>query len=182
MSEFGILIVGKAGHGAIFSSVLLAEAAFLSRKHVAQTSKTGAGVRNGNVEAHVIISDEPIYFPYITEPDVLISLSNNPIDKHINSIRSDGLVLTDGCENKIVKNLGYVHFSLNCKAELMRENISEEQTNILMLAAAVTLCDIVNVNGLLEAAKTIDQFNQKEIIKSLLLGVELAQQCKSSCL
>lgn len=90
-----IRLSGAGGQGLITAGVILAEAAVLDGKFVVQTQSYGPEARLGSSKAEVIISDEPIAYPQVTVPDVLICLSEDSAGKYGSDVHDDTLVVLD---------------------------------------------------------------------------------------
>jgi len=62
---------------------------------VVQTQSYGAEARGSAAKSEVIISGEPIKFPLIRKCDIIIAMSQTALDKHLNNLRQDGILLVD---------------------------------------------------------------------------------------
>ena len=74
---------GEAGQGVILAGVLLAQAGMADDRQVAQSARYGAAVRGGEATADVVLSDEPIDYPHVEQPDILVVLSQPTYDKFV---------------------------------------------------------------------------------------------------
>lgn len=95
MSRVELRLVGSGGQGMILSSVILAEAAVLAGKHAAQSQAYGPEARGGACKAEVLISDEPIGFPKVTRPTLLLALTQAALDTYAAGLPEDCRVLMD---------------------------------------------------------------------------------------
>lgn len=95
MSRVELRLVGSGGQGMILSSVILAEAAVLAGKHAAQSQAYGPEARGGACKAEVLISDEPIGFPKVTRPTLLLALTQAALG-HLCRRPAGGLPGADG--------------------------------------------------------------------------------------
>ena len=67
---------GLGGQGIITAAVILGRAAALyADKHVVQTQSYGPEARGGASASAVIISDEPIHYPKVTDPETFVIMS-----------------------------------------------------------------------------------------------------------
>lgn len=71
-----VCFIGKGGQGVVFSAEILARAAFLEGKYVAQLQSYGAEVRGGSVMAYTVIDEKPIENPFVEEFDLIVLLSD----------------------------------------------------------------------------------------------------------
>ncbi len=66
---------GYGGQGIVLAGTLLGKAATIyDGKEAVFTQAYGPEARGGASRADIIIADEPIDYPYVTEPDVLVAL------------------------------------------------------------------------------------------------------------
>ncbi|RSN75272.1 MAG: hypothetical protein DSO07_01460 [Thermoproteota archaeon] len=71
-----VCFIGRGGQGIVFSAEVLARAAFLEGKYVAQLQSYGAEVRGGSVMAYAVIDEKPIDNPFIEDFDLIVLLSH----------------------------------------------------------------------------------------------------------
>lgn len=90
-----IRLAGSGGQGLILASIILAEAAVLAGKYVAQTQSYGPEARGGLCKAEVIISDKPIGFTKVTSPDFLLALTQQSLERYTCELPPGCLVMTD---------------------------------------------------------------------------------------
>jgi len=91
-----IAFAGEGGQGIILSGILLGEcAATREGKNATQTQEYGTFARGGFCKAEVVISEEPISYPYATEPDVLVVFTEEALTRFKNKLRPDTLVVYD---------------------------------------------------------------------------------------
>jgi 2-oxoglutarate ferredoxin oxidoreductase subunit gamma len=70
-------------------------AALYEGLNAVQSQSYGPEARGGSCRSDVIISDTEILFPKVTQPNVIISLSQEAYNKYSNLIRPGGLLLLD---------------------------------------------------------------------------------------
>lgn len=88
-----VIIAGFGGQGVILSGRLLAQAAMNSRCEVTFMPSYGAEVRGGTANCMVIIANEPIASPLVTNPDSLIALNIASFNKFSERIKEGGLLI-----------------------------------------------------------------------------------------
>jgi 2-oxoglutarate ferredoxin oxidoreductase subunit gamma len=77
-----IILAGSGGQGLILSAILLAEAAILEHKNVAQTQSYGIASRGGLSLAEVIIDEAEIVFQQVRRPDCVLALTEEAARKY----------------------------------------------------------------------------------------------------
>ncbi|MGY4706681.1 2-oxoacid:acceptor oxidoreductase family protein [Candidatus Bipolaricaulota sp. J31] len=70
-----IVIAGVGGQGTVFAARILAHAALIAGHHVAQSASYGAEARGTPAWAGVVISSDPIVFPYPQHCDAVLALA-----------------------------------------------------------------------------------------------------------
>lgn len=95
MSKTGVRLAGSGGQGIILASIILAEAAMLGGKNVIQSQSYGPEARGGSCRAEVILSDEELNSPKITDADILLALTDASLKKYSSQVKSGGLIVAD---------------------------------------------------------------------------------------
>ena len=73
MSTTQILIAGFGGQGVLFAGKLLAYKGLIADKQVSWLPSYGPEMRGGTANCSVIISDEPVGSPIVSNPDILFA-------------------------------------------------------------------------------------------------------------
>lgn len=90
-----ILIAGFGGQGVLFLGKLLAYVGMAEEKQVSWLPSYGPEMRGGTANCSVILSDEPIGSPIVSEPDVLIAMNLPSFQKYQPKVVSGGAVVLD---------------------------------------------------------------------------------------
>lgn len=91
-----IILSGSGGQGIITAAIILAEGAVLYEDlNAVQTQSYGPESRGGATRADIIISDAPIYYPKVDQPNLAVCLTQTAYNKYSYTIRPGGLLLTD---------------------------------------------------------------------------------------
>ncbi|NLH87367.1 MAG: 2-oxoacid:ferredoxin oxidoreductase subunit gamma [Firmicutes bacterium] len=90
-----IRLSGYGGQGLILAGIILAEAAMRDGYEVVQSQSYGPEARGGASRAEVIISDEPIDYPKVTSPDILLLMSDQACKRFAGSVCEGGTVIVD---------------------------------------------------------------------------------------
>jgi hypothetical protein len=94
MERCRMVFSGSGGQGVITAAIILAEAAVLHEGLTAvQTQAYGAAARGGATRSDVIISDSPINYPKVIQPNVLVCLTQEAYTKFYDIIRPGGLLM-----------------------------------------------------------------------------------------
>ena len=82
-----IRFCGFGGQGIILGGKILGNASISAGKWVAGLSTYGGAARGGVCDADIIISDDWIIFPQVTQVDVLVAMSQGAYNKNIGAVR-----------------------------------------------------------------------------------------------
>lgn len=93
--ETSIVISGFGGQGVLFAGQLLAYAGMDDGRNVTWIPSYGPEMRGGTAHCIVIISDEPIGAPIVSQPDVAIVLNQPSFDKYQPLVKSGGLLVVN---------------------------------------------------------------------------------------
>ncbi|MCF8303951.1 MAG: 2-oxoacid:acceptor oxidoreductase family protein [Bacteroidales bacterium] len=95
MSE-EIIIAGFGGQGVLSMGKILAYSGVMQDKEVSWFPSYGPEMRGGTANVSVIISDERISSPILSECDTAIILNQQSMDKFEPAVKPGGLLLYDG--------------------------------------------------------------------------------------
>ena len=90
-----ILLSGFGGQGILFTGKFLAYKGLLADKNVSWLPSYGPEMRGGTASCSVIVSDEEVGSPIISEPDVLIAMNLPSFEKFVPTVKAGGIVIAD---------------------------------------------------------------------------------------
>ena len=91
-----IRIAGFGGQGVIMAATVIAKATCIYEQgYSTMTQNFGPEARGGACSAQVILSDQPILYPYITAPDASVIMSQEAFTKFSGEIKPGGLLLIE---------------------------------------------------------------------------------------
>ena len=93
--SYEMRFTGSGGQGVILASVIIAEAAVIDGKQVAQSQSYGPEARGGSCKAETIISGSEIGFTKVRHPDFLLALNQTSMDKYAPGLAEDTVILAD---------------------------------------------------------------------------------------
>ena len=88
-----VLMAGFGGQGVMAMGSLLAYAGMLEGKQVSWLPSYGPEMRGGTANCHVVISDDPVACPLVTEPTAAILLNRPSLDRFENAVRPGGILI-----------------------------------------------------------------------------------------
>ena len=91
-----IRIAGFGGQGVILSALIIGKAAAIHQGGYATlTQSFGPEARGGASSAQVILSGDPILYPYVTQPDVLVVMSQEAYTRFSPELKDGGLLIVE---------------------------------------------------------------------------------------
>ena len=91
-----IRIAGFGGQGVILSAMVVGKAASIFEGGFAtMTQSFGPEARGGACSAQVILSDQPILYPYVTRPDILVVMSQEAYTRFSPELKDNGLLIIE---------------------------------------------------------------------------------------
>jgi len=160
-------ISGLGGQGVVLAGVILGRAAVCDGKYAVQTQSYGAEARGSAAKSEVLISNEKISFPEVRKCDILVTMSQSALDKHLRDLKENGTLLVD---EDMVKELPKI------KAEVFKvpaTRIAEAELGSKIYANVVMLGALTKITGMLSkraVEKAITDIVPKEAKENNLNG------------
>jgi 2-oxoglutarate ferredoxin oxidoreductase subunit gamma len=87
---------GFGGQGIIRCGLIAGKAlALYDNKHASMNQSFGPEARGSACSSQLVVSDDRVLYPYITTPEILISMSQEAYDKYEPELRSGGTLIID---------------------------------------------------------------------------------------
>ncbi len=176
MERCRLVFSGSGGQGVITAAIILAEAAVLYENLIAtQAQAYGPEARGGATRSDIIIADTPIHYPKVTQPNVLVCLTQEAYNKFSAIIRPGGMLLTDSRYVKMHAKVDARQIGLPMYKTVMEEIGKPIVFNICMLGAVIGLTDVVSSDAIMKVLTTripkgfID-LNKKALELGLAMG------------
>ncbi len=176
-----IQLSGAGGQGLVLAGIILAEAAMRDGKNVAVAQSYGPEARLGASKAEVIISTEKIAYPQVTQPDILLCLSQDAFDKYFPTVDEHTLVFIDSThvqapslERDSIYKLPFVRSAIECVGNKL-------VANIVALGALNAVTGLVSWESLQKAVehRTPAKFREQNV-RALEVGRQLAQNARQT--
>ena len=91
-----IRIAGFGGQGMAMAGLLLGKALTLYEDlEAVMTQSYGPEARGGASSANIVMSDEPVDYPFVEQPDVLVMMSQEAYTKFRPTAKADATILID---------------------------------------------------------------------------------------
>lgn len=146
-----VRISGLGGQGVVLAGEILGRAAVYDGKYAVQTQSYGAEARGSAAKSEVIISNKKIGFPKIRKCDILITMSQNALNKHLDDLKENGILLVDRDKIKDVPKVKAKVFSIPATRIADIELKSRIYANAIMLGALTKITGIVSEEAVKKA-------------------------------
>ncbi len=174
MATKQIQLTGAGGQGLVLAGIILAEAAMRDGKNVAVAQSYGPEARLGASKAEVIISTEKIAYPQVTQPDLLLCLSQDAFDRYFPAVDEHVLVLIDSMQVHVPSSMKNNVRTLPLLRSAVEHVGTKLVANVIALGALNALAELVSWSNLQEAVarRTPDRAQN---LRALEIGRQLAQ-------
>jgi len=155
MEKMRLVFSGSGGQGVITAAIILAEAAVLHEgMNATQSQSYGAAARGGSTRSDIIISDSEIYFPEVSQPNILVCLTQEAYTEFSPIIRPGGTLLTDSRFVTIGKKVDAKQVQLPMYDTVMEKIGKPIVFNICVLGALLGITEIISPASVMEVIKT----------------------------
>ncbi|MFN4217737.1 MAG: 2-oxoacid:acceptor oxidoreductase family protein [Candidatus Bipolaricaulia bacterium] len=172
-----IQLSGAGGQGLVLAGIILAEAAMRDGKNVAVAQSYGPEARLGASKAEVIVSTEKIAYPQVTQPDILLCLSQDAFDKYFAAVNEHTLVLIDSTQVQAPSGGGDNIYKLPFVRAAIEQVGNKLVANIVALGALNALTGLVSWESLRKAVeqRAPAKFREQNV-RALEVGRHLIQK------
>lgn len=153
MKTTGILIAGFGGQGALFAGKLLAYSALMEEKQLSWLPSYGPEMRGGTANCGVIISDDPVGSPIVSEPDVLIAMNKPSFDKFEPACVPGALIFSDSTLIDSKSERTDVTVFEVPATQVAQEKGLEGLSNIILVGKMLKETGVVSIDTACEALK-----------------------------
>ncbi len=155
MERCRLVFSGSGGQGVITAAIILAEAAVLHEGLVATQSQSyGPEARGGATRSDVIISESEIYFPKVTQPNVLVCLTQEAYNKFYTITRPGGILIVDNHYVTTSKKVDAIQRELPIYERVMKEIGKPIVLNICMLGAVIGITRLVKPESIMKTLRS----------------------------
>ncbi len=146
--RYEVRLSGSGGQGIVLAGVILAEAAVIEGRHVAQSQTYGPESRGGNALSEVILSEEDIDYAHTIGLDMLVALTQDGCNRSLADMKPDGLVIVD---SDLVHGVLWSRVASIPLQKVAQEVGESRAINIAALGAIAAFCPLVSPESLTKA-------------------------------
>lgn len=176
-----IRLAGFGGQGIILAGHILGKAASIyEKKNAVFTQSYGPEARGGSCSADVVVSNGPIHYPKVSQPDVLVVMSQGALATYGDTIKEGGILIID--EDLVTP--GKVHETVVLRkvpATRIAEGMGRRiVANIVMLGGLTAIASLVSYESMKESVVSsippgTEEFNLTAFNNGYDYGISLAR-------
>lgn len=176
MSTTRYLFAGFGGQGILFAGKFAAYKGLIDGKQVSWLPSYGPEMRGGTASCSVIISDEPVGSPIVSNPDVLIAMNLPSLDKYEDSVATGGTIFLDSTliERKVKREDVAVYYIPATR--LANDNNMPTLANMIIMGKVLKVLNDFgeeSVNASLKKVISAKHANMLEVnLNALKIGAE----------
>ena len=160
-----IIMAGSGGQGIMFAGTLLAHAAMDEGLNVTYFPSYGAEMRGGTANCTVIISDENIGSPVVTNPSTLLAMNEDSLERFASKVKKGGLIIVNSSLLKKEIAMDKVEV-LKIPATELAEKLGDGRVaNMVILGAYINRRKAVSLERTTESLRKVLGEERKELLK-----------------
>jgi 2-oxoglutarate ferredoxin oxidoreductase subunit gamma len=159
-------IAGFGGQGVVLAGQIVGQAiAIFDKKHAAFTQNYGPESRGGSCTVEIVASDEPVDYPYVVSPGIVIIISQDAYHKYGRGLPPDTTVIID--PDLVKMDTADTRKALLIPANRMARELGRVVVaNIVLLGFLAAVSDFVSAEALrqsilISVPKGTGEFNLK---------------------
>ncbi len=171
---------GLGGQGVILAGMIVGRAASIfDTKHATLTQSFGPEARGSACGASIVISDEPVEYPYVTNPNILMVMSQEACNQFAPDIAPGGILLY---ESELVqpRDLPEGIKSYGIPATRIAEKLQRRMVaNIVMVGFFAATTDLISADAMRQSVEaSVPEGTESLNLAAFEQGYEYGQSLK----
>lgn len=173
MSTKQFLFSGFGGQGILFAGKFLAYKGLIEDKQVSWLPSYGPEMRGGTASCSVIVSDEPVGSPIVSNPDMLIAMNLPSLDKYENAVVPGGVIFADSTliERKVIRDDVTVYYIPATR--LASENGTPTLANMIIIGKVLKVLGEFEENAVRAALGKVISAKHADMLEVNLKAMQL---------
>jgi len=143
---------GFGGQGIIRCGLISGKAlAIFDNKHATMTQSFGPEARGSACSSQLVVSDDRVLYPYISLPEILVSMSQEAYDKYEPELREDGILIIDKDLVKLKPARGKIKIYAIPSTRFAEELGNRIIANLVMLGFFTAITQVVSPEAMKNA-------------------------------
>ena len=173
-----VIIAGFGGQGIMSAGKLLVHAGVFDNLQVSWLPSYGPEMRGGTANCHVVVSNDAIGSPMLSDIDALIVMNTPSYDRFSKNVVSGGIVIADSSMVRGVEDRTDIRTFLIPSTIMAIELGNSAFSNIILLGKLIAETGIVSKDSMIKAFEEVlnetKHYLIPEEIKALEMGMEFA--------
>ena len=176
MSTKQMLLSGFGGQGILFAGKFLAYKGLTDGKQVSWLPSYGPEMRGGTASCSVIISDDAVGSPIISNPDILVAMNLPSLDKFENTVVSGGIILADSTliERKVLRDDVTVYYVPATR--LASENGFPTLANMILMGKLLEVLGGFNADDVKATLSKVISAKRADMLETNLKALQLGAE------
>lgn len=176
MSTTQYLYSGFGGQGILFAGKFAAYKGLIEDRQVSWLPSYGPEMRGGTASCSVILSDDPVGSPIVSNPDVLIAMNLPSLDRYEDAVVPGGVIYADSTliERKVKRTDVTVHYIPATR--LASENNMPTLANMIIVGKILAEENAFDADSVDQALKKVISAKHADMmsvnLKALQIGAE----------
>ncbi len=176
MSTKQMLFSGFGGQGILFAGKFIAYKGLIEEKQVSWLPSYGPEMRGGTASCSVIVSDEPVGSPIVSNPDILVAMNLPSLDKFESTVAPGGMIFADSTliERKVARDDVTVFYIPATR--LAGENGMPALANMIIVGKILAALGEFNEAGIAAALKKVISAKHADMmdinLRAMRIGAE----------
>ncbi|WP_350344696.1 2-oxoacid:acceptor oxidoreductase family protein [Proteinivorax tanatarense] len=150
-----IIMAGFGGQGVMSMGQLITYSGMIEDKEVSWMPSYGPEMRGGTANCTVVVSENPIGSPVVTEPDVVIAMNLPSLDKFESQVKPGGVLIVNSSliERKCERDdITVIEVPAN---DIANELGSSKIANMVVLGSLIAQTNVVKKDSVIGALKKV---------------------------
>lgn len=166
------LIAGFGGQGVLFAGKFLAFKGLVEDKEVSWLPSYGPEMRGGTASCSVILSDEPVGSPIVSNPDVLIAMNLPSLDRYENDAVKGGFIFVDSTliSRKVIRD-DVKAFYIPATQMAIDAGVPT-LANMILIGKMIKETGIFSFDDMIDTVKKLVPAKKQELVEKNMLALE----------
>jgi len=175
-----MIFAGFGGQGIMLMGQILAYAGMMEDQQVSWFPAYGPEMRGGTANCSVIIGDEPVGTPIVTEPSVVVAMNLPSLDKFELLLPKDGILLVNSSLIDRAPHRTDVQTILVPCNDIAKELGNMKVANMVMVGAVIAASGCVAVESVIKVLTKKIFKNKPEVLPLNEQAIRRGMECVSA--
>lgn len=152
---YEIICAGFGGQGVMLIGQLIAYAGMIEGKNVSWVPSYGPEMRGGTANCSVVVSDEPVGSPVISEPNGVIAMNQPSLEKFLPAVKPGGVLVYNSSLITMQATRDDLCIIAAPANDLAAELGNSKVANLVALGAFLQKTNVVTVDGIEKALEKV---------------------------